>query len=404
MLQLSKDIAYTSLFGAMTIGAIGIGIPASGALALVGLYALDAAQNWIRRNNGTHIYTKNHANKLLEKIKAVSGLKDGELIDAIKNQIKSPYTTNEHIKNAQSIVSVIEQYINKKLPKGTLKERQELFGELLKGGHFVFENDSSAYVLAKSGSKRASSHYKAKKIEQIKLEVKQIEGILNGSNPREELSKQENINLLEYFSKPNEVLEQLKSTGCDKKALYEQAKAFAQSCIQSLSKTDGFAQLNHIDTDFSFSAGLIFKELLMGKVKVNQDTIVWGQLEGHSHHRDPSTEGPLERLFSATLNILSLNGRLFSYNSNKLGHHIDFLRYWFNGKTRNVGQYGTSAMTEKAYLQGLAQRQKQEAKPASFPIPTSVTYPAQNRKKGRPSVTVKLDQQTTTLRRSLRKK
>lgn len=92
-------------------------------------------------------------------------------------------------------------------------------------------------------------------------------------------------------------------------------------------------------SDLSIRAEGIFNELLIGKVKINGKDYTWLQFEGHSHQSRTVYKNPINRLVNAIL-------QKFNYSLEKLLHHVDYVRYRFYKKERNIGQYGTSLYTE----------------------------------------------------------
>jgi hypothetical protein len=101
------------------------------------------------------------------------------------------------------------------------------------------------------------------------------------------------------------------------------------------------ALFNHGKQDYSLRAEVIFNEAVMGKVtKGNGKIYTWFQFEGHSHQARSVYKSRILQALDCVL-------QFFSYSLEKLLHHIDFVNYVWNGKTKNIGQYGKSEYTEK---------------------------------------------------------
>jgi|GEM_PF-4490939 len=99
-------------------------------------------------------------------------------------------------------------------------------------------------------------------------------------------------------------------------------------------------EFNRAKPDYSLRAETVFNEMLLGKT-INDagQTCTWLQFEGHSHQPRTVYECYLVQLLDSFI-------QLFNYSLEKLGHHMDFVRYSLNGKTRNIGQYGNSEYVE----------------------------------------------------------
>jgi hypothetical protein len=109
----------------------------------------------------------------------------------------------------------------------------------------------------------------------------------------------------------------------------------------SLDAAAAEALFNKSKPDYSLRAEVIFNEAVMGKVtKENGKTYTWFQFEGHSHQARSVYKSRIVQALDYVL-------QLFSYSIEKLLHHIDFVNYVWNGKTKNIGQYGKSDFTEK---------------------------------------------------------
>ncbi|WP_155823549.1 hypothetical protein [Legionella shakespearei] len=98
-------------------------------------------------------------------------------------------------------------------------------------------------------------------------------------------------------------------------------------------------KFNHAKPDYSLRAEVVFNELLMGQIQIDEKKYSWLQLEGHSHQ-------PRTVYNSTLLNVLDRMLQWVNYSIEKLGHHMDYLRYRFHGRTMNIGQYGKSSFTE----------------------------------------------------------
>jgi hypothetical protein len=98
-------------------------------------------------------------------------------------------------------------------------------------------------------------------------------------------------------------------------------------------------KFNQTKPDYSLRAEVVFNELLMGQIHIDGKKYSWMQLEGHSHQ-------PRTIYDSTLLGLLDRMLQWVNYSIEKFGHHMDYLRYRFHGRTMNIGQYGKSSFTE----------------------------------------------------------
>jgi hypothetical protein len=137
----------------------------------------------------------------------------------------------------------------------------------------------------------------------------------------------------------------------EKKALY---KAMGEAKGVALNEHQIEAMFNTSTPDYSLRAQFVFHEAVFGIFERENKVYSWFQLEAHSHEAVEKYGNTCLDLIDGVIQFSSHHlgqllhqGKSFDYSLEKLGHHIDFLKYTFFGKSVNIGPYGNSPKDEK---------------------------------------------------------